>query len=257
MVVISFCAGATQIFQGQWMSVDKHGNMTLCDSSPTVVSQERRIWDPSEGLSRQQCGPKTEFFNEQGQVVLTVPFHYARNFHNGLAAVYSPEKGWFYINKSGRIAISLPSDCSAAEDFNEGLAAVALGGENLGHANYTPTMSVHASNIRPGAKWAFIDTTGQIVIPPTFSVGTKQVRTHYYSRTYLTTEPATHPKFSEGLAAVAIGGKPGLSFGFVDKKGRWVVEPKFIATTDFHNGEAMVYISSLRNLLRIASQARS
>lgn len=255
IALVSFCAGISQIFKGQWMWLDKHGNLTVCHSQPPTNESNRRVWQPSEGLQRRQTGSNTDYYNEREQVVMTVPFYYARNFHDGLAAVYSPkENRWSYIDKSGQVAISLPANCSAAEDFSEGLAAIALGGVDLDHSSYTQTMSVHASNVRPGALWAFIDRQGRIVIPPKFTVGTQEVRSKYYSHTYLTTEPATHPRFSEGLAAVAVGGELGLSFGFIDRTGAWIVKPKFNHTTDFCDGKSLVYLSFLEIVFNTLSK---
>ena len=50
-------------------------------------------------------------------------------------------------------------------------------------------------------------------------------------------------RFSEGLAAVDIGGK----IGFIDKAGKLVIEPQFLFALEFSQGQAQVKLFG-RNL---------
>ena len=66
-------------------------------------------------------------------------------------------------------------------------------------------------------KTGYIDKKGQVVIVPQFDVG---------------------HEFSEGLAAVSIGGK----YGFVNPKGELVINPQFDGADIFSEGMALVWI---------------
>jgi hypothetical protein len=72
-------------------------------------------------------------------------------------------------------------------------------------------------------KWGFIDKTGHYVINPQFD----------------SAEP-----FSDGLAAVRIGGWETGKFGFIDKTGHIVINPQFDFVSAFSDGLAAVRIGS-------------
>lgn len=163
---------------------------------------------------------KTGFVNVNGQVVIQPQFDYAKPFNEGLAAVLK-EHEWSYIDKTGKVAITLPKDCSNAESFSEGLAAVALGGEGK-----LPDFL----DVRDGAKWGFIDKTGKVVIPALF----------YIDRTYGIASNA--PKFQEGVAAVAVGNEVKHSYGYIDKLGSWIIQPQYKMASEFSNNKAKVCI---------------
>ena len=65
-------------------------------------------------------------------------------------------------------------------------------------------------------KWGFLDTTGNLIIPPRFDqVGS----------------------FAEGLCPVNSGGK----WGYIDSLGNWVIEPQYKGAWGFHRGLARVW----------------
>jgi len=89
-----------------------------------------------------------------------------------------------------------------AENFSEGLAAVLI--EEGGNR-----------------RWGFIDPTGNVVIPATYTL-----------------KPG---RFSEGLAAVRIGtSEHDYEMAYIDKTGRRVIENKPWNLNEFHNGYAWV-----------------
>lgn len=190
--------------------------------------------DFSEGLCmindfRGDCA----YITPAGTVAIAERFDYAGEFHDGLAVVKKNGK-WKYIDKEGKTRITLPENCSAARDFSEGLAAIALGGEN------DRRFAQPEGHLKVGAKWGFIDTSGTVVIPPKFFVGT--IYTPYpYTSDQCVSSPATTPRFSEGLAGVGTEDTGcGTCFGFIDKTGQWKIEPRFRQTQDFKNGLAKV-----------------
>ena len=147
------------------------------------------------------------------------------------------EKGKIgFMDKTGKIVISPQFDSTLTEDgvtFGEGLAAVYV-----------------------GDKWGYIDKTGKFVIPPKFKQrfppslfheGLAQVEIQEGIHSFIdkSGEVVTALKFieqrtvfSEGLARVSKGDK----VGFVDKTGRFVIEPQFDEAEDFKEGLAVVKV---------------
>ena len=111
------------------------------------------IHEFQEGLACFNCAHsmKCGFVDVKGKIVIQPQYDFAGDFQEGLAAVLK-NHCWSYIDKDGKTAITLPINCSYAESFSEGLAAVAIGGEDK---------LPQYIKIRNGAKWGFIDKTGQ------------------------------------------------------------------------------------------------
>lgn len=88
--------------------------------------------------------------------------------------------------------LAIKAQFDYAQDFSEGLAAVRIG------------------NGGKGAKWGFIDRSGEMVIKPEFDGAAG---------------------FSERLCAVRVGGgmMEGGKLGYIDKTGEMVIEPQFQA----------------------------
>jgi hypothetical protein len=138
---------------------------------------------------------------------------------------------WGYMN--GRLEIVIPCRYEAAEDFSEGLAAVArdtlfgfIDREGTVVADFAyektyPFAGGMAMVVRAG-KYGFIDRSGKEIIPAQFE------------------EAAS---FSEGLAAVEVDGKN----GFINAKGEMVIAPAFAGAcykSQFSGGLAPVYTTT-------------
>ena len=84
-------------------------------------------------------------------------------------------------------------------------------------------------------KIGYIDKSGAIAIAPRFDSG--QVPENYRpDSTYL----FRADRFSEGLAVVLIGDEATGRYGYVDKTGKLVIEPRFNYASDFSEGLAFV-----------------
>lgn len=178
--------------------------------------------EPSEGLLQfhQAKTSKSGFIDTTGQIVIPEKFAWTSDFHEGLAAVIENDH-WGYIDHSGKMVITLPEDCSFAEPFSEGLAAIALGGDEK-TAEFLRT--------RAGAKWGFINKTGKLVIPA------------IYFADSLSRFRSPHPIFRDGLAAVAVGSDTDYKFGYIDKTAKWIIQPQFKSADSFDKGRARVCI---------------
>lgn len=201
------------------------------------------------------------YIDENGSVVIKPQFNDAKPFHEGLARVKIGAK-WGFINRAGNLAI-LPQfelnpynseDANYSYlDFHEGLAAISL---------------------KRGEKWGYIDHTGKIVIPPKYDVVTEfseglalvgnnysettgPMTTFYFGGAALyidkTGKPVALPvigeTFSEGLAIAETPRKrspqeeesaKGKKVGYIDKRGRFQIAPRFWVPHDFSEGLARV-----------------
>jgi hypothetical protein len=170
----------------------------------------------------------TGYIDETGKIVITPRFDWAFDFCQGVAYVEQGNlKG--YINRQGHLIFDLDRDCSAgtnpanalrvslcgslllkkypfAQDFSEGLAAVANGTTR-------------------GAKYGFVNPRGQLVIPQIFD---PKFEHHGFI-----IGPC---QFAEGLACVGRGNR----FGYIDKKGHFVIPPRFLQAEEFSEGLAYV-----------------
>lgn len=138
-----------------------------------------------------------------------------------------------YIDKTGKVVIPLQYD--DAGPFSEGRATVVVGAKlvdvevtEYGTGGVPPVKKVEKRLI--GGKYAYIDGTGKMVIPP-----------YDYSG-----------EFSEGLAVVAVGGKwithgaislhGGGKYGYIDKTGQILISPQYSQASSFSEGLAHVAV---------------
>jgi hypothetical protein len=140
-----------------------------------------------------------------------------------------------YVDRTGKIRI--PPRYSVANEFHDGIAAVAIDPPGAGlndnewlfiDENGKEITSRHffglyavtdfsegLAGVQIGEKWGFIDKTGKVVIEPTFEAV---------------------QKFSEGFAAVRLG----CAWGFIDHVGVFAIKPQFRHATEFSDGLAAV-----------------
>jgi len=219
---------------GKWGFIDSTGQIKI----PFQFDGANEF---REGLALVRSGKKKVFIDTNGKEVIAPEFDIVNDFSEGIAAVNigqvrnsigliaNPGK-WGYIDKTGKLVI--PMKFTHAEDFSEGLAAA-----NLGDADHG----------------AFIDHTGKTVfdVPLDVTVGFHEGlvgvllrgTVTYYDRSgrKIPISTAYGPKtssFSEGLLPIEVKDK----WGYVDKTGKIVIEPKFEDGESFHEGLAPVKV---------------
>ena len=207
----------------KWGFIDKKGN-------EVIKPRFEMAYSFKEGLATVKVDGKWGYVDKNGEMVIKMQFDAARSFSERFAAVMVGEK-WGFINKKGKLVIEPHFD--GARGFSEGLAAVNMGGT---------TKVAHEPVVTLAGQWGYIDKTGKTTVKPRFD--------------------DTGP-FSEGLAAVNVGGKRikeytpqgyyvvitlGGKWGFVEKGGKTVIEPKFACALSFSGGLAVV--SNSRNVLK-------
>ena len=166
-------------------------------------------WLFSDGLAAFRDRGNVGYKDRGGSIVIAPKYPFARQFSEGLAAVDAGESGdwarnWGFIDPTGRVAI--PFEFLDARSFHEGLAAVTVRGKGV-HGLF---------------KQGVIDRSGKLVIAPQAWF--------------------IEDDFSEGLVAVETGEKwPQYTrWGYINRKGVWVIPPRFHYGRRFSEGLAAV-----------------
>ena len=215
------------------------------------------------------------YIDRNGTFIIKPKFNGVSDFSEGLATITLGDK-WGYIDKTGKLVI--PPQFTNTSEFSEGLAAVDNGYiDKTGKFVIQPLFEI-AKNfseglaaVRVGRKWGYIDKTGKFVIKPQidieplfygdseepedFSEGLARVNTKFSGeRGYIDRNGRMKlvlkhvwraGDFHEGRALVEIvSGFAGSAYtwGYVDKRGRFVIKPVFTSADAFSDGFAGVCI---------------
>lgn len=210
LLLAGLCAGLWAGGHAQMGFVDTTGKLA-------IAPKFRAAEEFHEGRALVTLADETQaFIDRRGCPVF--PANYAfgnpRDFHAGKVWV-QPDRFVHCVDSLGRSVF--PDSFYGAGDFHEGMALV-------------NTKASHNPEVLPN--WGFIDRTGTVKIAPQFTGAGG------YSQ-----------GFSEGLAAVAVGGQcvklrkwaiTGRRWGFIDRNGKMVIEARYDFVRDFHSGRAMV-----------------
>ena len=235
--------------------VNQNGKMGFINKNGKLFIQAQ--FDHAEPFNDESAlvnvDQKWGFINKSGEMIVQPQYEYISDFSEGAALVKVDEK-WGFIDKVGNIVIEPKFD--DAWPFSEGFALV-----------------------KESEKWGFIDQQGEVVIPLRFdrsysSEGTgflfkpgpegpiwisydKNGRAYrkglvdwltrcnislmghwcYQQGTSSSSETNNWvDNFSEGLARVIVDQK----WGYIDKTGNTVIEPKFQFGSSFSQGLAVV-----------------
>lgn len=202
----------------------------------------------SEGLAAVKLNGKNGFIDPGGKMIIPPKFERAcwvSDFSEDLSAVYTSQEGdGGYINKTGKMVI--PAIYNYVGQFSEGLALVQPFGNN---------------------KYGYINRKGEMVIEPqydlslSFSEGLAAVKftgpdgnTTYRIIDKTGSIVADHLDyafvgiFREGLAGIE---SYDHRWGFIDKTGKEVIEPKFAGVKLFRNGLSRMETGSLFKGLKV------
>lgn len=177
---------------------------TVSEKNPAKISFNQ-LTDFNEGMAAVLKGNVWGFIDENGNVVIE-PAYWAVDypkFMNGLASVIQPDENRLrgYIDKTGKVVI--PFQYYTAMPFYDDVTTT-----------YSPASADGSSQIR----WSIINKDGKVLV--------ESFPNHYSNETY----------FVEGLARNQIQ----FNYGYVDKSGKNVIEPKFVEVRDFSDGMAAV-----------------
>ena len=160
------------------------------------------------------------FITEEGRQIIPNLYDDVDEFSEGLCAVSRNGK-YGYINKSGKIEIDYLFD--EADPFEDGFALVKVNGkasvinrdgEMLVEPKFDDVSIPHDNRILflDSVKYGYMDTRGNIIIPAQFEIAND---------------------FSGGMA---IAGKEEDELGIIDRKGQWVLPPKYTSVFIQPNG---------------------
>ncbi len=164
-----------------------------------------------------------------------------------------------FIDRSGKIVLEPKYD--GASYFSEGLARVSVGRDTI---------------ITDGFSQGFIDESGKLVIKPSWdvvshfseglaAVGYDQTKQKFELKGRILYTSASHPwyrwgfinrkgemviepkfsdvsEFRDGIAAAGIPIMSEWKMGFINTQGEWVIPPKFDHTNQFSEGLARVFL---------------
>lgn len=156
------------------------------------------------------------YIDRGGEVVIDPVFEAARVFSEGLAAV-KVQGRWGFIDPQGSLVID--PQFPRSRDFSEGLAMVQIQLGTIGYLDPAGEWVIQPRPKRNGETPAPTPVEGELVGQPVI-----QALLEGYS-------------FSEGLAAVRT--EEG-TWGFIDREGRWVIEPVFFGAGQFSEGLAPI-----------------
>ncbi len=194
----------------------------------------------SEGLAAVLIDGKWGYINVAGEIVIKPAYWQAGNFSDGMACIQVGRK-YGYVNKQGNLVVKPKYD--KAGPFSEGFAVVRIGRrktffiDKTGKPAITPDVyRIDFSGFSEGLVFAYtnnsrtpvyLDKEGKIAI----SLEKDK------AGGYIQGAP-----FSEGLAAVKIKGK----WGYIDKTGTLVIPPQYERRASFRAGVACVATEEMR-----------
>ena len=234
-----------------WGFADKKGNLVIPPkfigdlTSPPFFKEGLASVMASSMYPNNQylmgVGAKYGYIDKTGEFVIKPIYEKALFFENGLAIVGLNGKEGF-INKKGEVVIPLIYD--SVNRFSDGVSIVSIDkkyfyidvrGNKVTDKTFEflSPFSEGLAKFMENEKSGFINLKAEVVIKP-FLVN-ESIFSMFGSQS-----------FSEGLCLVEFGNsdKKGSfssgKFGYMDKKGKIVINPKYDSAKDFKNGKAIV-----------------
>lgn len=222
---------------GEWGEVgfiDQRGEFIIAPKFEMVLSFH-------DGLAPVKVNGKCGFIDKSGKIVIDPFFDTTSHFSEGLAAVNVRGKIGF-IDAKGLWRIKPEYDYVAG--FSEGLSLVSSHDlKLLGYIDKAGTVVLRLDPAR-NARGAFLykQATGGMHMAsqkPKYSSGLYggQYKGGGYCDWPSWSEPDVS-SFSEGLAATALDDK----FGYIDKTGKFLIQPQFDYALPFSGGRALVVV---------------
>ncbi len=255
------------IDKGRIGYIDENGRLL-------IALQYTRARDFSDERAAVQIGKKWGFVDTSGRMIIPAQFDYVLSFEHGYAIV-EKDKQWGVIDKAGVFVVA-PSH-RRLRRISEGSVSFESGGKmglmDLAGKEVLPPIYDHLSP--PKDSWClvkkegrsfFINTLGETVLDPVgkgniaweFSEGLTPIRMKSTrGRTKgkyrwgfmdrkgtIVIEPrfARVHRFSQGMATVETDPRMGFLWGYIDKTGKLLIQPKWHHTQEFTFGLAVVKV---------------
>jgi len=214
--------------------IDRNGTIVIPPVYEMVTSHYWRVAeeDWARGLPVRK-GKRWGYVDLRGRMKIAPQFHSACPYYEGRASVSVlvdpnsdrddefwsfPEVRWGCIDEKGRYVVT--PKYAAFCHFSEGMAAVNVGGRTKD------------CPLADGGKWGFVDRDGKLVVPAKFD----SVSLFLEGRAAVN----IGGRSGEGVSCLNEGGLMGGKWGFIDKRGEYVVKPRYGAVGFFSGGLAPV-----------------
>ena len=248
----------------KWGFIDRTGKQL-------VEPKYEEVHPFSDGLAAVKTKEKWGFIDRSGKLIINHSFEAANTFKQGFAAVKVGNK-WGFIDNSGGIVAPPKFDHVADEFPDEGVMTVSMkdsdGTPRYGLVDYSGKIVAEPKYFELGeeffegllrvesygGEWGLIDRKGTVVVSSRFKhvkclggglVAVSNGEFHYSgpwsvfdlsNGAPIAKELQGARGFSEGLLPVQKDEK----WGFIDRKGKWIVEPQYDYADAFHEGRALV-----------------
>lgn len=257
------------------VSAKKGGKYGYIDKAGKLITKQKfdKVDVASEDLAPVRVGDemtgKWGFVDKTGKLVIKPQFDMVGRCSEGLIPVGFGDRSvgkWGYVDRTGKMVIKPQFD--HAGEFREGLAWISINGKNgyidhKGEFAIAPTFintRIPGPDFSDGLAVIGVDITRKELITEKlieeskycYSESTLKIGdymdmpdTSYgyidkSGKTIIEPRFGSAGSFSEGLSSVEIDGK----YGFIDKTGKLVIPAKFADAKDFWNGRALVRIES-------------
>lgn len=258
MLTFSSCHSREESTTDALFAVVVDGKYGYIDQKGIIVIEPQFDWadDFYEGFAQVCVNDLYGFIDKSGKMVVEPQYGMARNFSEGLAAVQVKDSSnagvsrWGFIDTTGKMVIA--PQFYDVSDFSEGLAQVRMGDKNPGKCGYidkkgaiviSPLYDM-AEDFVEGLAYVTIDESNRFIDPTG-----KTVFELYYKEYDINADEvgekngfnAGANNYSEGLSAVWVNtDNIDGEWGFVDKTGKFVIEPQFFDAGDFSEGLARI-----------------
>ena len=263
LITLGLVFGLQTLFSQELSKVREDGKFGFINKNAEFVikPQYKKANSFSDGTALVLEGKKWGYIKPDGSWLIEPQFGKAKDFNSGVAMVLKDKK-WIYIDKQAK-ELSY-SDAEKLYPFNDGVAFIREG-DNVGLINTKGEVIVkpiyriikafrngYARFATQSDQWGIIDNKGNVIIKPEYtSIGNyvnDVARAEKGEDVYGIASTNSFSKvdgvtkiwdFKEG-AKYAMARKD-EKIGFIDKNGKWAIEPQFIEAKAFKNGYAGVY----------------
>jgi len=240
-IASDFSEGLAAVVIGKkWGFIDTAGNIAI---KPKFEEQPSNF---HEGLAAIEINDKFGFIDKNGNIVIRPQYKGVEHFSEGLALALNNESKFGYIDKTG--AIIIPFQFDKAESFSQGFANVKY--ETIQESIAKKLKAIGIS----GENWFYINKKGEVAFKKEFDMtypfsedfaaveyNFKPGYINLKGEIVFTIENVVHGPFSEGLAPIIpISDNFDNFTGFINRKGRTVIQPHFLIAKNFKNGLALV-----------------
>ncbi len=263
LITLALVFGLQTAFSQELAKVREDGKFGYIDKKAefVITPKYKKANNFADGVALVLDGKKWGYINPDGTWLLEPQFSKAKDFNSGVAMVLKDKK-WIYIDKQGK-ELSY-SNAEKLYPFKDGVAFVREG-KMVGLMNAKGEIIVkpaykiikgfrngYARFANLAGQWGIIDNKGNIVIKPEYtSIGNYVNGVARAEKGEEVFGMATANSFNKVDGATKLwdfrdGGKYTIArknekIGFIDKEGKWAIEPQFVKAKTFENGYAGVF----------------